>query len=455
MKRLFLPLLAIVLTTSTLAQDAHPLRLTVDAAAFRYDEQNSYLEVYYAVTRSSLAWVRQDASFSAAAVFQATLERIGSTGQPTRKLWRVPVQVQDTSGLADKHLMGKVHHVCVPGKYRITITARDENAPGRVDSVGLSFTVQRFPTKTPAFSDIELCSSIGKSEPDSSNIFYKNTLEVIPNPTLLYGKSFSSLPYYMEVYNLMEPTYRLRREIISSYGKTVSSDVLTKAGRNAARVEYGSIAVGRLPSGAYTLVFTGLDTSGTILASSSKLFYIFNPDVPFDTAMIRQVGSEIALEFAALSEKELDEEFEKAAYVANSVEKETWKAIAGSEAKKKFLTKFWEERDIDRSTPENEYYQEYIKRIQEANDQYRTAYRPGWKTDRGRIWVTYGKPDTYERMAAESDTKPYEIWYYDRYQSGVQFVFVDKGGFNNYELVHSTMRNELNDTNWQRYIKTY
>jgi hypothetical protein len=67
----------------------------------------------------------------------------------------------------------------------------------------------------------------------------------------------------------------------------------------------------------------------------------------------------------------------------------------------------------------------------------------------------YGPPDYIERFSSESDMKPHEIWRYDYIEGGVEFVFVDKGGFNNYELVHSTKRNEVNNPDWERSAGTY
>jgi GWxTD domain-containing protein len=447
--------LLLITVSIVTAQDAHPLKLNADRAVYRYDAERSYLEVYYAFTRASLVFHKEATGFAASAILQAECRRVGADSEPLRRLWRVPVTTEDTARLVDKHMIGKIHFICEPGRYLISVTARDENVSGKIDSVRMFVQVPKFSSTAPAFSDIELCSSITPTKPDSGNIFYKNTLEVVPNPTMLYGMSFQSLLYYSELYNVNLPIYKLRREVISSYGKTLTTSLMSRTGVNAARVEYGSTQVDRLPSGAYTLVLSCIDTTGAILTSSSKLFYVYNPEVPVDTMMIRQVSSEIALEFAALSEQELNLEFDKASYIATSEERGVWKSLAGSEPKKKFLTRFWNGRDSDPVTPENEFYQEYMKRIEEADELYRTAYRPGWKTDRGRVLVTYGKPDAVERNSSESDLKPYEIWTYDRIQSGVEFVFVDKGGFNNYELVHSTMRNELSDTNWKRHIQTY
>jgi hypothetical protein len=50
--------------------------------------------------------------------------------------------------------------------------------------------------------------------------------------------------------------------------------------------------------------------------------------------------------------------------------------------------------------------------------------------------------------------KPYEIWFYNEIEGGVQFIFGDISGFGNYELLHSTKRGEVNDPDWERRLRT-
>jgi GWxTD domain-containing protein len=166
------------------------------------------------------------------------------------------------------------------------------------------------------------------------------------------------------------------------------------------------------------------------------------------------VADLIASEFTAMGEDELNENFSMAMYIATKPEKDIWGSLSGSEPKRKFLTKFWRDRDDDQSTPFNEYYAEYKQRVMFCNEQFRTAFRTGWRSDRGRVYILYGAPDYVERKSSESDMKPHEIWRYDYIEGGVDFVFVDRSGFNNYELVHSTKRNEIMNQDWERDAST-
>ncbi|MDZ7765279.1 MAG: GWxTD domain-containing protein [Melioribacteraceae bacterium] len=79
----------------------------------------------------------------------------------------------------------------------------------------------------------------------------------------------------------------------------------------------------------------------------------------------------------------------------------------------------------------------------------------GYKSDMGRIYLSYGDPDRIERFPNESNLKPYEIWHYDNIEGGVLFIFGDLSGFSEYELLHSTKRGEMYDENWRRRISVY
>jgi len=182
-------------------------------------------------------------------------------------------------------------------------------------------------------------------------------------------------------------------------------------------------------------------------------FNVHNPSLPMDT-LINPGGINIdATEYATMSESDVQKEFEQARYIATKTELDQFKKLSGVEAKRKALHEFWLKRDDDLGTPENDFKKDYFKRVAESNAQYKTGFREGWKTDRGRVYIVYGAPDEVERHANEIDVKPYEIWSYNRIQGGVVFIFGDRTGFSDYVLIHSTHRSEIHDENWRRQIQ--
>ncbi|MDQ3817898.1 MAG: GWxTD domain-containing protein [Acidobacteriota bacterium] len=137
------------------------------------------------------------------------------------------------------------------------------------------------------------------------------------------------------------------------------------------------------------------------------------------------------------------------AYIITDQERAAFKKLQTDEERENFIELFWRRRDPDPDTDENEYREEYYERIAYANEHY-TSGIPGWKTDRGRIYIMWGKPDEvethpsggqYERPSYEgggsTSTYPFEIWFY-RYLpgvgSGIEIEFVDPTGSGEYHI---------------------
>jgi GWxTD domain-containing protein len=94
---------------------------------------------------------------------------------------------------------------------------------------------------------------------------------------------------------------------------------------------------------------------------------------------------------------------------------------------------FWKERDPDPDTPENERLDEFLARVRAAADRYAARGEPGWRTDRGKVYVRYGEPDDVEQVAPGFNTPAYEIWRY--VNRNLTFVFADSSGFGDFVLV--------------------
>ncbi len=111
-------------------------------------------------------------------------------------------------------------------------------------------------------------------------------------------------------------------------------------------------------------------------------------------------------------------------------EEKIFKSLSHEE-RKEFMRDFWLARDPDPSTPQNEFYQEYIKRVKIAARFFREGSKPGWLTDRGRIFVVLGPPDIREAhpFVNIGRIKGYEIWIYERFRLRLEFVDREGNGF--------------------------
>jgi GWxTD domain-containing protein len=140
-------------------------------------------------------------------------------------------------------------------------------------------------------------------------------------------------------------------------------------------------------------------------------------------------------------------------YVITDEERKAFKKLATDDERERFIEEFWRRRDPDPDTDENEFKEEYYERIAYANEHFASGI-PGWKSDRGRIWIMYGKPDErethpmggqYDRQPYEgggqTTTYPFETWFY-RYLagvgSGVEIEFVDPTGSGEYRIARNS-----------------
>jgi len=127
-------------------------------------------------------------------------------------------------------------------------------------------------------------------------------------------------------------------------------------------------------------------------------------------------------------------------WIITDQEMQAFKSLSNDEERDQFIENFWLRRNPNPDSPENEYREEHYARIAYANEHF-AAGKPGWRTDRGHIYIAYGKPDnidshpsggSYERPMEEgggnTSTFPFEIWHY-RYLEGigdnVDIEFVD------------------------------
>ena len=153
--------------------------------------------------------------------------------------------------------------------------------------------------------------------------------------------------------------------------------------------------------------------------------------------------------------KELETPFRKwlnedVTYIITDEERTTWKRLATDEEREQFIEQFWLRRDPSPDSQENEYKEEHYRRIAYTNERYASGI-PGWKSDRGRIYITFGPPDeledhpsggTYQRPIEEgggtTSTFPFQKWRY-RWIEGV-------GQDINIEFVDTTMTGEFRMT---------
>ncbi len=464
---LFVQVMFVGLLTAGLqsrSANAQGLNVNFDYATFRYDSLQTFAEFYYSFNSSSLRFAkiaRKDSTgsfmFSDTLFFAISLKQANGDSTAINQDWKVPVTVPDTTpGYVRKSLVGKLDFALPPGNYKLYAKTEDVNNPSNIDSLRGDFPVPAYGGDKFESSEIELCSTIDQSQ--TPGIFYKNTYNVVPNPSALYGLGMPIIYYYLEIYNIPlasgDTSITAGYEIRDSYGQVKKSYYLTRKKFGTSSVEVGTVNGSNLRTGAYTITYQVVDSGANVQTSSSKKFFVYNPNLgtPAVPDSNFSSGAILSSVYSSMGEAQLDKEFAETRYISTPMERDQYEQLNGTGPKRQFMYEFWNKRNSDATEKVNDTRSQYLERVSYADDNFRSGMKEGWQTDRGRVYIMYGSPDEIDRHPNETDSKPYEIWYYNALEGGVSFDFVDRTGFGEYTLVNSTKRNEIQDQNWQEYL---
>lgn len=430
-------------------------------SCFKSEGDYIYVELHFSAYSHIFKYTEFEEKFKAEFLFEVNLFKADSL--VNSRSWKNVNYVDSLAQLKKLQRVSSVSFLqAVPGDYMLKLKLKDV-LTGNVVEKEAPLSLKPFDKIELCISDIELASDIKRSS--EQNQYYKNGYQVIPNTDGLYGTGLPMLMFYYEVYNLKKQdeadstTYTVQYRILDSSDEPVrefSSRKKLKPGNSV--VEVGGINIITLLSGTYFLQVDIQDSINNSSANKTQKFFVYRSgdfeNVQPDSLRRVQIGQQAArmIEnvYSSMNEQEIDEEFAAASYIASSDEKSIYKNL-DIKGKQEFMVEFWTKRDNTPDTPQNEFRDNYISRVRIAVKQF-TGFKKGWKTDEGRILLIYGSPDEIERFPSSTDDKAYRIWHYYSLQGGVIFIFVDRRGWGEYELIHSTARGEIFDSDWERWI---
>ncbi|MDZ7290970.1 MAG: GWxTD domain-containing protein [candidate division KSB1 bacterium] len=425
----------------------------IDFARFCVNDTTAQVEVYIGVPRAELRFVKSESLWVGIFECHVSIARNGT--EVTNHKWQAYSAAQDSAEIKSGQVLFTQARFQLPAAtYRFLVSVRDHNHPTRQGIRAFQIQIEPFPANQLSLSDLQLAAHLQRDTTQS--LFYKNNHLVLPNPGGFYGLELPMLYFYAEIYNLHFPSdsgYSVHYRILDGNGNAIKTlPTKRRAIAGTKLVEVGGFNVVTLKSGSYILELRVVDhTNGSETFRRHKFFVYREKDQAEVDNITRVTPSEQLVQYyRSLSEKQLDKEFEATRYISTPEERKIYKSLK-LEGKSEFLARFWEKRDDKPETPHNEYRENYLALVKYANDNF-TAFREGWKTDMGRVLLVYGQPDEVERFPSSNDARAYQIWHYYEIEGGVMFVFVELKGGGEMELVHSTARNELQDSNWQRWL---
>ena len=318
----------------------------------------------------------------------------------------------------------------------------------------------RFPEKL-YLSELQLLRSFKKDE--SNNPFTKNGYLLEPLPFNFFERSATRLAFYAEVYgsdkSISDADYLVRYFIEKDNGNGTKSLISTGSQRkkpNSIDALLVQMDISKLESGNYFLTVEARNTANELLATRSVSFVRSNP---FAEITVAEITDEmLAQQFT----KDMDEKQLKYTLAAIS------SVVVGDDAeilntvnrdkdlknKRYFIFKHFVQ--LDPNNPEAA-YRKYMALANAVHEKFKSGFRYGFETDRGRTYLRFGAPDDMVHVEDESGASPYEIWIYYNFpktnQNNVKFLFYNPSlAGEDYITLHSTARGEIQDPKWERKL---
>ncbi|MBX3007405.1 MAG: GWxTD domain-containing protein [Melioribacteraceae bacterium] len=448
-----------LMLTAQVALPQNQLNFEFDYARFSYDSSTVYLEFYYELNPKGMAISTTEMGDKIEAIVHIEMKNSETGEYFINRKWKIEDILDENDSIRIANSFKGVLGFAVPvGKYELQVNAYDAENQALNKRISENLELKAFNSEKFEMSDIQLASNLKLQDADPNSIFYKNTLEVTPNPTMVYTEKMPMLFFYAELYNLFltnpEQNFVLHKNLFNSSGQQVNrTEKVIKPGKKSV-VEVGTLNLSKFPTDSYIFELSLVDPATNHAFSSSKRFYLYNPKVQTAVSDVAFNANVASSEYGIMSAEDCDAMFQYIRYIATQREKEQYAKLDSVSTKREFMFNFWRGRDSNPSTPVNEYKTDYMRRVNFANQNYSIMKREGYLSDRGRILLMYGEPDQRDFYSNEAHLKPYETWFYNAIEGGVTFIFGDVTGFGNFELLHSTKRDEVKDDNWMRRIST-
>ena len=381
--------------------------------------------------------------------------------------YRVQVSVRDSTGLelqqdtwsdevpgAVARMRGatRVETFVFPaaaGRYQLTVRVIPET--GSV--VERSLEVRAYATRPP-LSDLLLADSAwvgADTGVAAAGEIRRGSLVMRTAPVPRLSPAATRLSYYAEIYPWRGAA--LEGEVAVAVLGGGGRSVIRTAPRpvrfdSAGGVTEGSLDLAGLPAGDYRLQLR-LRLGDSTLVDEAP--FVMAETVPAAVAAAPAADS-TANPFATANEAQLDSLYAPLVYLLQPREQGVYNTLAVS-GKRNFLTQFWARRDPSHGTGGNTELVRFYSAVRYANQTFReggAGQVSGWRTDRGRVFLRNGRWDEVLKRPMASPA-PYEVWKYTRGRQRF-YVFVDRSGLGNYQLIYSNDRQESALPDWGRII---
>lgn len=340
------------------------------------------------------------------------------------------------------------------GKYTVEVETNDLADTASHVSVSQEIDVA-FGQSNASLSDLQILAAL-KSQPDEISPLHKSGLYLEPLAFRLYYPALSQLSVYLESYHAdqLEGQPYLQYTIKPITGE-IPPPIVTykKVKKEPIAANVFQLDIKNLITGTYMLEAALYDGNKQLKETKQVAFTRLNP-----------TGDSIFMETAALQlessfvnnipEDSLDYDLKAIAPIISSLDIEVMNTLlkkGSAKSKRYFLHKYWTTLAGKHAEVAFESYMDVAKLVDEM---FRSGFGYGFETDRGHVFLKYGKPNDVITVEDEPSAPPYEIWFYNTFpathQNNVRFLFYNPSlTRNGHELLHSTATGEVTNARWE------
>ena len=445
MRKLFI-LSFLILSFGSFSQK-NKLKAYLDTKQFYAPDAGSYLEIYIEFAGYTIQF--QPCQGGTKATVLVDIELKDSLQQTVFKdLYTLDSPISSDS--SQNNFIEILRTSVKPGTYFLQVYLEDLNRPKSSIKGVIPVEIVALDQKL-AFSSVEIVDLAFKSEEESR--FVKSGYYMLPLLSNYFNQEMSSLPFYTELYGATGPIL-LERKVVDAktnqnFALLQRKDTLTPS---AVLPILQEVNLTDLPTGSYQLQITATDLNKQQTATQTYDFERNNDiETAFDFAsMLLDPSFQASIHTDSIAYF-----FESLIPIAKPGEIRTIIDVLKAKdtvAMRKHLQAFWYQ------TAGNKAYEKWIQyreQVRSVEKYYANNYMEGFETDRGRVYLKYGQPNTVVVKESSPSEYPYEIWTYDKIgiYSNKRFVFYNPDLIsNNHRLLHSDMIGELRNPAWQQIL---
>ncbi|HEY1038586.1 MAG TPA: GWxTD domain-containing protein [Bacteroidia bacterium] len=448
------------------AFSAGGLKSYLSYSVFYSPEKGTYLETSLTITANSMIFKGTGKKVSGAVNVLITFSGADNKVAAGNNYNLITPTVSDTAkrpGIIDVQ-----RYFLKPGKYTMDITLMDKNA-GAPEKYNFTEQIEiKYAPKDVNMSDIELVESYTKTE--KANILSKSGYDLVPYSINYYPESVTKLIFYNEAYGTdtvlgadkkVAMVYFL--ESAETYEKIDGYFSVSKQKTQKVNILFSQLDIKSLVTGNYNLVTEVRDEKGMVLGQKKLYFQRRNAAAKIDIDNLAAIDPNQIFSNAYTNKDSLKLFIECLWPISTGIERDWQESqIKNADAKlmQQYIYAFWKNRND--KDPEAEWLK-YWKQVSYVNKAFACGKIRGYLTDRGRVYLQYGPPDSQQLSNNEPDSYPYDIWQYYRLkdpatgqmQTNKKFVYWNRDLDGScYELLHSDARGEIKEARWQLKLKS-